>query len=324
VLWSIGGLALALVIRPDRASFPGAAWVTAVDALGSGRGIHLFQSAQELAPLAPMKLVELCLVPCALIGLLGLVGRREGHAASRPIRVAALLATGATSLLCLRSARFADYLVPLACLAMAAWAPRRVPRQLAMRVTVGASALVAMLMITRGVQRAWRFGDAYIAPPESYERIASAIRTQVPSGNVIVTEDLIMTSVLWSYAPEYRYIGAYDPSTLYAAHPDLYWRWLNMVQHGRDCDQPGCPSGPPDVQQIVNVIHAFGSEHFVSFYPRPGYTVLSTMHAHPERFELLATAPAPVGRLSLWRVKPAATDAEWNLIAATELWTRAP
>jgi hypothetical protein len=153
------------------------------------------------------------------------------------------------------------------------------------------------------VLRAWRLSNAFVAAPSSYEAIAELIRSRVPAGSLLVTENVLMTSVLYAYLPEYQYLCAYDPILLYASSPEAFWRWENLVSQGRNCPRDDCGPGSADAREAADAIHALGSDWFVSFFPRSDYSVVPLMRDHPERFHFEGAAPARVGYLSLWHVR---------------------
>jgi hypothetical protein len=183
--------------------------------------------------------------------------------------------------------------------------PAVFPSSLRFRIGVAAVGALYLVLTALGLRRAVRLGDTYLARPEYYEQFAALLRAHVPSSAMIVGEDQVMSGVLWSYAPEYRYLGGYDNSFLYLAHPRLFWLWWNMISKGITCDEFACPPDPPDAEAIAQTLGALGSEWFVSFYTRPSFSVLPLLDHAKGRFELVGTTPGTVGRLSLWHLKPA-------------------
>jgi hypothetical protein len=238
-------------------------------------------------------------------------GRREGHSGGPAIRKATLLACGALLLGGLASGRFLLYLCPLLAFAAAVHAPPGLPARLRWRFPLELLGLAFALQLTLGIRETWRTADLNVGAPRSFQLLADAVRAQVPPGALLVTEDSILSGVLWSFLPGYRYLGAYDSAFLYAAHPKLFWRWAHLRLEGIDCDEEHCPHAPASAQAISDVVHAFGSEYLVSFYLHPGFSILPTLYQHPERFQLLAAVPAYRGKMTLWRVLPDPADKPW-------------
>ncbi len=304
IVWAVGGLALALLVRPDRALYLPVAVLTNAGALGHIPGGRLPHAAAELFGISPGQLLTHAGALIVLLLVAAALGWRKERPGTSGARLATLAACAITLGLCFESKRFVDYLAPFLALAAGLQRPRLPAATRAARIATWGFCALAALALAFNLPRAWRQGNASIAPPASFEQMAAVIRERVPPGAMIVTEDLIQSGVLWSYVPEYRFPCAYDPSLLYLANEQLFWRWYHAVAEGRECADRECVKGSASAEAVAKAVEAFGSEWFFSFYPRTGFTVLQLLARDRDRFELVGTAPSNVGRLSLWHVKP--------------------
>jgi hypothetical protein len=296
VLWSVGGVALALLVRPDRGLLcaEGLAQTLLVFGKslphGSGevgeRGFGLF--LREGWPLYLL---------CAVAFLAGL--RRE-RCGSRAALSAALLAVLVSCLMMVVALRFVDYAAPcLALLAALLW-PRE-PRKLRLGLAA-AAALALVVLLPSGVARAWNLGHHFYDEPAAFERIAVAVRATVPPGTVIFTDDAWMTQILLSYLPEYRYLLAYDPVLLYMGSPQLFWRWHHAVGEGIDCPAPSCGPRRPSGAAVARVLTDFGTRYAVTSTPRGKLSMQEVMAADASRFDLVELSPGQAYGLYFWRL----------------------
>jgi hypothetical protein len=295
VVWSVTGLALALIVRPDRLDYLSVALLHNLGALGfMGEVQGIPHTGQELHPISlPALLAQTWLAMAVLLGAIVLGWRRErcGERSLREALVAALLLC---LVLTLRSLRFVDYLMPLLAITAAAWAPVEWPWPGWRR---------AALSVARNIQRGWALGQRIHAATSAYEALAKEVRSHVPPGTLLFTDDPFDTGVLYSYLPEYQYIVAYDPSLLYFAHRQLFWLWHHAIVEGVWCDQPSCSPQRPSGQAIAGAIEAFGTHWAITTYPPGVFSMQTVMLDSPERFELLAQEPGDWEGLYLWRVR---------------------
>jgi hypothetical protein len=303
VMYSLGGLALAFVVRPDRAQYLPVALTHNLGALGHLSVGTLPQTGLELHPITLDYFLEFAGGVVLLLLAMLWLGRGRPRAGSPAMRAASLLAVGTSLALCFQGLRFLDYLLPFAALAAALHAPQPWPRWAWERPVGVALGLGVLWLTARNVKRSWVLGNALLPTPANLASFAGLIREKVPSGTLLVTEDLLYSGVLYSALPDYQYLCAYDPTLLYAASPERFWEWDHLVAEGRHCALPSCGPGVQDAQEVADAIRSLGSDWFVSFYTRTGYSVLPLLGDHPELFELVGTAPARSGRLSLWRVR---------------------
>ena len=297
VLWSVGGVALALLVRPDRALLcaEGLAQTLLVFGKslphGSGevgeRGFALF--LREGWPLYLLCFAAL------------LAGVRRERCGSRPALQAALLAVLVSCLMMVVALRFVDYAAPcLALLAALLW-PRE-PRKLRMGLAAAAALALVALLPSR-IARAWDVGHHFYDEPAAFERIATAVRATVPAGTVIFTDDAWVTQILLSYLPEYRYLLAYDPVLLYMGSPQLFWRWHHAVGEGVDCPAPSCGPQRPSGAAIARVLTDFGTRYAITSTPRGRLSMQEVMAADASRFDLVELSPGQAYGLYLWRLR---------------------
>jgi hypothetical protein len=309
VLYSVGGVGIGLLVRPDRLEYVATAFHQSTRALGTRAGFKLPHIAPEAQPI-PLNTFAAETWFAFLILVLALVQfRSKPRAGGSAIRWAALLASLCAVLMCGVATRFLDYLLPLLAVSAAVWWPAS-PAWLSakrsrpfVRVAGVVGAIVAVLVLSRHVAAAHRTGTAYYDPPETFEKMAELVHEKVPKGSIIFTDDLFETGVLYSYMPEYKYLIAYDPSVLYGANPGRFWSWHHAVVDGIACDQPECPGEHPSPDAVAAVIASFNAEWVITSYPQSRFSMQSLLGHSPALFQYVAHVPGPVVGLYLWRLR---------------------
>ncbi|HKD39878.1 MAG TPA: hypothetical protein VKB87_06255 [Myxococcaceae bacterium] len=307
ILWSIGGLAAGLLLRPDRAAYPFVAYKISTAALGATSMGRLPHVAFELQPISAQLLMRNVVGALAALAVAIVIGWKKERAGKPRLLGAVLVASAASLILCFRSSRFLDYLVPQLALAAAMFWSRggilvAMPRLRA--ALAGATALVVAWFGWSNIVQAWQVGNRYLDPPAVFEQLATAVRAHVPPGSLLFTDDPFMTSVLYASLPEYRYIVAYDPAVLFTASPRLFWRWHHAVADGIACDERECPGEKPSPAAIAWAIQSFGSSWAVTSSPVRAFSMQSVMAQGQPFFELAAFSPRRTsGGLYLWHVK---------------------
>ncbi len=296
VLWAVGGLALALVLRPDRDLYTEFAVRHNLAALG-WFGEHLPHAGGELLFGGPTLFLRQTWPGLALVGLSLWLSRRDPWRS--PPRVAALLGAAAAAALCIVNQRFVDYCIPFLALVASVFWPAR-PLQ---RLAAAAFAVVFAALFALHVPGVWRQGRAYIDPPETFQRIAAAVRAGVPPGELIFTDDPFVTEVLLSVLPEYRYIVAYDPALLWIASPERFWQWHHAAVEGIDCSSPRCPPQPPSGAAVARALRNFGTRWAVTSMPRGRPSMQEAMALDDARFTFVALAPGTAYGLYFFQLR---------------------
>ncbi len=305
LLWSIAGLALAFLVRPDRAQYLTVAFLhnaTTLDLLGSQ---PLPNSGLEAKPLALEFLLAETWFGLALVAGAFWASRGRTPAGSRAMRASALLAIAVVLPLSLRTARFLDYVPPLLALAAGLFWPREGLGEGARRFLPAAAALCAAALAARNLSIAWEAGNGNLGPPSTYERLAEEVRARVPPRSLLFTDDTFRTAPIYASLPEYRYISMADPSLLHAANPELFWQWHHAVHDATYCRARRCDGAPSGSDAVAEAVRGFSSEWIVTdASPHPS-AMVRVMAAAPDRFELVAGAHAGGFGLVLWHLKPA-------------------
>ena len=306
LLWSIAGLALAFLLRPDRGQYLTVAFLhnaTTLDLLSSD---PLPNSGLEAKPLAPEFLLAEVWFGLALLAAAWWASRGRTPAGTRAMRASALLAIALVLPLSLRTARFLDYVPPLLALAAGLFWPREGLREGARRLLPAAAALCAAALAARNLSIAWEVGNSNLGPPATYEQLAEEVRARVPPGSLLFTDDTFRTAPIYASLPEYRYISMADPSLLHAANPALFWQWHHAVHDASDCPARSCAGALSGPEAVARVVRAFSSEWIVTdASPRPS-AMVRAMAAAPDRFEMVGGTRAGGFGLALWHLKPVA------------------
>jgi hypothetical protein len=300
VLWSVGGVALAMLVRPDRALLPAEGLLQTMLVFGKS----LPHGSREVGA-SGLRVFFSEAWPLLALGAVAFVaGLKRERCGARGALTAAALAALFTTLMTFKALRFLDYAAP--CLALLAallfpTGPKRLRAGLAVAFALGFAAL-----LPARVEAAWDVGHHFYDEPAAFERIAKAVRANVPPGSVIFTDDAWVTQILLSYLPEYRWLMAYDPVLLYAGSPDLFWRWHHAIAESIECGGPSCPGAKPGGAPIVRVLTELDARYAITSMPRGRPGMQETMAADPARFDLVELAPGQANGLYLWRVRDGA------------------
>jgi hypothetical protein len=293
VLWSVGGLALALVLRPDRDLYAAFAALTSVTALSA----RLPHTGAELMFGGPRLLLHETWPGLLLLALSLWLSRRERW--TSPVRLAALLGAGASMALCLSSVRFVDYAVPFLVLAAGLfWPTAPLPRWAGAALTAAFAALLLPRVPGLGKQP----GSA-IDGPETFAPIAEAVRARVPKGELLFTDDPFVTEVLLSVLPEYQYIVAYDPALLWLASPERFWQWHHAATEAIDCSARQCPPQRPSGAAVAKVLRDFGTRWAITSMPRGRRSMQEVMAHDEKRFVFVTLSPGRVYGLYFFELR---------------------
>jgi len=313
ILWSVGGLAAGLLLRPDRAAYPFVAYQISTAALGATAAGRLPHAPFELQAISAQMLARNGVALAAALALAIALGWKKERAGSLGPRCAALLASALALVLCSRTTRFLDYLVPQLSIAAAMFWPREGVLASKPRLRAGfalAGALLAVWFGRSNIVSAWEIGNKYLDPPGVFERMAAVVRAQVPPGSILFTDDPFMTEVLYASLPEYRYVVAYDPAVLFTASPRLFWRWHHAVSDGIACDERECPGERPSPAAVAWAVQSFGSAWAVTSAPLRAFSMQTVLARGEPLFQLAGFSPRRgSGGLYLWHLMAAAQPA---------------
>jgi hypothetical protein len=306
VLWAIGGLALAFLVRPDRAQYLPIAMATNLVALGFGADGRLPHAGSELSALSFALWFREAAPGLALLAAAWLAGRGRPRSGSTTALAAFGVFTALCGVMTLRSLRFVDYFVPgLAALAALLWPAEPFPATRRLRGLLGVGAVVCgLLLLAARVEYVAEAVPPLIDQPQTYQRVAAAVRERVPPGEMLFTDDPFMTEVLYAHLPEYTYLYAYDPAVLYLASPALFWRWHHAVTEATACDFAVCRGTRPSGAAVARAMRSIGARWAVTSYPRGRLSGQEAMAADAARFDLELIAPGSSNGLYLWRLKP--------------------
>ena len=302
LLWSIGGLGLAFLLRPDRALYLPVAFLLNVDALGILAKASRF-GGQELLALPLRDLFFESGAGFALLAISVAAGFGRERAGSRPLRFAAALALVVTTLLTLRTARFLEYGLALIALTAGLYWPKDGLRGMRARVLVGAATLALIVLAIRNVRMAGEEGSL-IGPPALYEGLAKAVRAEVPPGSMLFTDDVFRTGAVYASLPEYRYIVMADPALLLTASPIDYYRWSHAVHDGTFCDAPSCPGARASPRLLARAIASFGADWIITSEPARISPMVATMLRAPQLYKPVYAAQAGEEGYVLWHLEP--------------------
>jgi hypothetical protein len=301
LLWAVGGLAIAFLVRPDRANYLGVAFLHNAGTLGLLPGGAAPGSGVEAAPLPFDALLSETWPGLVLLALAWTASRTGTPSGSRAMRAAAQVALAVSFVLTLRTGRFLDYVPPLFAVSAALLWPREGVRSRPLRLAAAGAALAGVALAARGVDIAWEVGGAVAEPPAAYEALAAEVRSRVPPGALLFTDDMFRTAVVYGSLPEYRYIAMADPSLLQAANPELFWLWHHAVTDGTLCERPRCDGALAGPGAVAEAIRRFGSEWIVMSGMQSA--LLRQLLSAPDSFELVSASGPPGHTLLLWHLR---------------------
>ncbi len=188
--------------------------------------------------LAGLPLLAFGVVLC-LIAFPHIVSRADAphHRARLRIIIALSLAAGIFLMMTLRSRRHVEYFVPLAAAACAAWLSEiriadlgtKARRHLvALCLVACAAASMLGVYAGRGIAKAKNDlagGYAFTL----YQKATAYLKTHTAPGEVVVHTDWDDMPPLFYWDDQNEYIMGLDPTFMYRANPDRYWRYVNFT-----------------------------------------------------------------------------------------------
>lgn len=246
---ALAGLGVGLALHPNAANLVRLASlvigeILVVNAWGGRRGLEL---GTEFDPFPASQWISLLLLAVAVLVAALVLAWRHRRTSSTPLAFA--LAALAFGLATVRTARFAEYFVPLSVAALAlalrhAGSPR-------LRLAPVALALLALLY--QGREEASLLAGLREWPDRIPAYVAKVMQQAIPPGAQVFTCEWGLTGYLMRALPERRFLVALDPSLFRAKDPELYALWYAMTRRP-----------PPEVARLVR--ERFGARYVVCFY----------------------------------------------------------
>ena len=229
------------------------------NAWGGRQGIEM---GTEFDPFSLAQWGTLLVLAAAAAAVALVLAWRARRVSSTPLAfaLAALLFGVATA----RTARFAEYFVPLAVVALAL--SLRTLERPALRFAPFAFAAVALLY--QGVEEADLLARLREAPNRAPAYLATALRAEIPEGAQVFTCEWGLTGHLMRALPDRRFLVALDPGLFRAKDPELYGLWYAVTRRP-----------PPDVARIVR--ERFGARYVICLYDAQFEAFSATLAATP-------------------------------------------
>jgi len=248
--WAMGGIAAGLALHPNAANLVRFTWIVLVDVLlrGAWGGSALLEMGREFEPFSPGQWAQWLLGASAMaLAALALAwrDRRAG-----PVPLAFALTAAAFGVLTLRTARFAEYFVPLSAAALAL-AVQRLRWRLA--PVVAPVAVAVALALYSGPALAETLRGLASRPDRLPDAIGAALRREIPEGAQVFTCDWDRTGDLLLALPGRRFVVALDPTLFLVRDPELYRLWFEI------------PRRPPSGVSTV-IRERFGAQFVVCFW----------------------------------------------------------
>jgi hypothetical protein len=264
-------LGVGLALHPNGANVIRLNWVVIHEVLlRNAWGRHAgFELGQEFDPFSPGQWLEWLLAATGMAAAAVALAWRQRR--ENPAAVAFSLAAVLFGALTVRTARFAEYLVPFSVAALAL-----ATRGLARRVVVLA-VLAACLLYTgpRSVEMIRGLGRRpdFVPPP-----FGAWLREQIPPGAQVFTCDWGHTGDLMLALPDRRFIVALDPTLLYVNDPERYRLWFEI------------PRRPP--LHAADVIRdRFGARYVICLWDEAFRGLLDGLGREPGVRPLFVAAP---------------------------------
>lgn len=241
---ALGGMALGVALHPNGANLVRFSWLVVGEVLvrnawGGRRGLEM---GTEFAPFTVDEWGALLLLPAAMaVAALVLAwrGRRGGA-----VPLAFALAAVAFGALTARTARFAEYFVPLAVAALALALRGASPRRAGMVL----AAAVAVALPYQGPEEVELMARLREWPNRVPSYVATAMRAGIPPGSRVFTCEWGLTGHLMLALPERSFLVALDPTLFQVKDPELYQLWYVVTRRP-----------PPGAAQVVR--ERFGATH---------------------------------------------------------------
>jgi len=246
---AVAAMVAGLAVHPNAANLVRFTWLQIAGALvanvwGGKQGLEM---GTEFSPFSWSQWTDLLLLTVAVAGAALFVAFRQRKISCVPLAFA--LAALAFGMLTVRTARFAEYFVPLSVLALAL--ALRTLRRPAFRYAPVALLIIALLY--QGREEAALLARLHGWPNRIPSYVAKVMGAGIPVGAQVFTCEWGLTGNLMLALPDRRFLVALDPTFFQAKDPELYKLWYSMTRHP-----------PRDVAQIVR--ERFGARYVACFF----------------------------------------------------------
>lgn len=224
----VAGLTIGIALHPNAANLLRFTWIQSVDVLvrrAWGRDA-LLELGDEFRAFSPAEWATLLLGASVAAVAAAVLAWRSRDATTRAFCLAALCFGALT----IRTARFAEYFVPLSVVALALGS-RFVAWRWFPLATAGVLVACAAPATAQFVEDSGQATE--LLTPDVGARLAGAI----PPGAQVFTCEWGHTGTMMLALPERRFIVALDPTFFYLNDPDLYRTWFELPR-----DPPPHPS----------------------------------------------------------------------------------
>jgi hypothetical protein len=246
---ALAGVATGIALHPNAANLVRLASlvlgeILVANAWGGRQGLEL---GTEFDPFPPSQWASLLLLTVAILVAALVLAWRHRRRSSTPLAFA--LAALGFGLATVRTARFAEYLVPLSVAALGL-ALRHVGSA---RLRLAPVGLALLALLYQGPEEARLLARLREWPNRIPAYVAKVMQESIPPGAQVFTCEWGLTGYLMRALPERRFLVALDPSLFRAKDPELYALWYAMTRRP-----------PPDLSRLVR--ERFGARYVVCFY----------------------------------------------------------
>ena len=242
-------VAAGLALHPNGANLVRFGWLVVArvlveNAWGARAGLEMGGEFDAFTAGQWLQLLALAALLAAGALVVAWRGRRTS---SLPLAFA--LAALAFGLLTARTARFAEYFVPMSVAALAL-SLRLDPRP---RMRLAPFALLAVALLYQGPEEAAMLGRLREWPNRVPSYVAKVMQREIPAGARVFTCEWGMTGHLMLALPDREFLVALDPTLFQAKDPELYALWYAATRRP-----------PPDVARLVR--ERFGARYVACFF----------------------------------------------------------
>jgi hypothetical protein len=244
-----GSVALGLALHPNGGNLVQFAWlvltrVLVTNAWGGKAGLEM---GAEFDAFTPRQWIELLALAAAMSAAALVLAWRVRRTTSLPLAFA--LSAMAFGALTARTARFAEYFVPLSVAALAL-SVRFLARS---RLQFAPFALAVVALLYQGREEASLLARLREWPNRIPSYVAKVMEEGIQRGAQVFTCEWGMTGYLMQALPDRRFLVALDPSLFQAKDPELYALWYAMTRRP-----------PPGVATLIR--ERFGARYVACFY----------------------------------------------------------
>ncbi|WP_242343204.1 hypothetical protein [Anaeromyxobacter terrae] len=243
---ALAGIAAGVALHPNALNLVRFNWIVVYEVLfrNAWGGRPGFSLGQEFEPFTLAQWARwLAAAMAALVAALVLSWRNRRE---DPAPLAFAIAALAFAALTARTARFAEYFVPLSAMALALSA-----RWVRWRWYPAAVAALAIVYAGPQISTTLQgLGDKQERLPA---KVAAVLQARIPPGAQVFTCDWGHTGTLMLALPERRFIVALDPTLAYLKDPESYALWYGLSH-----------DGPPGTAEAIR--RSFGARYVICFW----------------------------------------------------------